>query len=98
MLPPMTGSDEALERDEFAVLLGQGPALEHQLRRMDEALKQRGEMDRSQPTLIERIGRLEVLNAQERQAMRQLGLPSKASQLASAPPLRQIGKGEIPTS
>ena len=81
-----------LERDEFAVLLGQGPALEHQLRRMEEALKQRGEMDKSRPTLIERIGRLEVLNEQERQTMRELGLPSKAPLPESVPPLRQLGK------
>lgn len=75
------------------MLLGQGSALEHQLRRMEEALKQCGEMDTSRPTLIERIGRLEVFNAQERQTMHELGLPRNASQLASAPLLRQLGKG-----
>ncbi len=83
-----------LERDTFAVLLGQGPALEHQLRRVEEELKKRSETDKSVPTLIERIGHLEVLNEQERQEMRQLGLNPKRPPLVGDPPFGQIGKGK----
>jgi hypothetical protein len=86
--------ERVLERDEFAVLLGQGPALEHQLRRVEEELKRRGVIDRSVPTLIERIGRLSVLNEKERQEMRALGLTPKEPPLAIDSPFRQIGKGK----
>lgn len=72
------------------MLLGKGSALEHQLRRMEEVLKQRGEMDRNRLPLIERIGRLEVLNGRERQTMRELGLTTKAALLESASPFGQI--------
>ena len=81
---------KVLDRDEFAVLLGQGPALEHQLRRMEEEIKNRNEIDMSIPTLIERIGRLEVLNAGERQQMRKLGLKPKEPPLAP-PQQPQLG-------
>ncbi len=85
-----------LDRDEFAVLLGQGPALEHQLRRMDEELNRRGEIDRSIPTLTERIGRLSVLNEKERQDMRALGLTPKEPPLVINSPFLQIRKGKKP--
>ncbi len=85
---------QILERDEFAVLLGQGPALEHQLRRMEEELKRRMEIDTSIPTLVERIGRLSVLNEQERKEMRALGLTPKEPPLVIDSPFRQIGKGK----
>lgn len=82
-----------LDRDTFAVLLGQGPALEHQLRRIEEELKRRHEQDTSVPTYIERVGHLSVLNEQERQQMRALGLTPKEPPLAIDSPFRQIGKG-----
>lgn len=81
-----------LSRDEFAVFLGQGPDLQHQLLRMEEALKERHVVDNTIPTLIERIGRLSVLNEQERKAMRALGLTPKEPPLVADPPLRQLGK------
>jgi hypothetical protein len=83
-----------LDRDEFAVLLGQGPALEHQLRRMEEALKEQNTIDDSIPTLIERIGRLSVLNEQERKDMRALGLTPDEPPLVIDPQLLQIRKGK----
>jgi len=61
------------EADQFAVWLGQGSALEHQLRRIEEVLKRQGKVDRNIPTLVERIGHLEILNHQEREQMRKLG-------------------------
>jgi hypothetical protein len=61
-----------LEADAFAVLLGQGPALEQQLRLFQKEMKERGLKDTSTPTIVERIGHLEVLNEQERQTVRRL--------------------------
>lgn len=72
---------------QFTCYLGQGSALEHQYRRLQAELGRRGMEDRSFPTLNERIGYLEVLNSQEREQMRQLGLTPKE------PPLV---KGDIP--
>jgi hypothetical protein len=83
-----------LDRDEFAVLLGQGPPLEHQLRRLEEDLKQRDEIDRNIPTFAERIGRLEVLNERERQEMRALGLSPKEPPLVIDSPFRQLKQGK----
>ena len=83
-----------LDRDEFAVLLGQGPALEHLLRRLEEDLKQRNEIDKDIPTLIERIGRLSVLNEKERRDMLALGLDPKEPPLVFDPAPPQIGKGK----
>jgi len=71
----------------FTCYLGQGPALEHLYRRLQAELERQGLEDRSFPTLSERIGYLEVLNRQEREQMRELGLTPKE------PPLV---KGEIP--
>lgn len=81
-----------LARDEFAVLLGQGPPLEHLLRRLEEDLKQRNEIDKDIPTLVERIGRLSVLNENERNEMRALGLTPKEPPLVFDPTPPQIGK------
>lgn len=83
-----------LARDEFAVQLGQGPALEHLLRRLEEDLKQRNKIDKDVPTLIERIGRLSVLNEQERQQMQALGLTPKEPPLAYDQIPRQISRGK----
>lgn len=83
-----------LDRDEFAALLGQGPALEHQLRRVEEDLKQRHEIDRNIPTLVERIGRLSVLNERERQEMRALGLTLQEPPLVINSPFRQVKPGK----
>ncbi len=66
-----------LEADAFAALLGQGPALEQQLRVAQRAMRQAGFTDVSEPTLSERIGHLEALNKQERAEMRALGLKPK---------------------
>jgi hypothetical protein len=82
-----------LERDKFAVKLGQGPQLEHLLRMMEEELKKRGEIDQSRPTLVERIGQLEVLNARERDEMRKLGLKPKEPPLVNDVPGLQLGQG-----
>lgn len=81
------------EADAFAVLLGQGPALEHQLRRMDEEPKQRRQIDRGIPTLSERLGHLEALNKQEREQMRKLGLKPKEPPLVKGDTPRQPGDG-----
>ncbi len=62
------------DADEFAVELGQGPAWEHTLRYFDTELRRDGQHDRSVPTLISRVGRLEALNNKEREEMRKLGL------------------------
>ncbi len=83
-----------LERDTFTILLGQGPALEHQLRRIEEEVKRRFSIDKSSPTLVERIGHLEVLNEQERQEMRALGLTPKEPPLVMDSPFGQIGKSK----
>ncbi len=72
---------------QFTCYLGQGSALEHLYRRLQAEPDRRGLEDRSFPTLNERIGYLEVLNRQEREQMRQLGLTPQE------PPLV---KGEIP--
>ncbi len=72
---------------QFTCYLGQGPALEHLYRRLQAELERRGLEDRSFPTLSERIGYLEVLNRQEREQMRQLGL---------TPVVPPLVKGEIP--
>jgi hypothetical protein len=71
----------------FTCYLGQGPALEHLYRRFHAELERRGLEDRSFPTLSERIGYLEVLNRQEREQMRQLGL---------TPEVPPLVKGEVP--
>jgi hypothetical protein len=59
------------KNDEFAVWLGQGPALEHILRHFNEELKRRRLIDCGVPTLISRCGQLEVLNRLERDARSQ---------------------------
>ncbi len=79
--------EQVHEALQFTCYLGQGPALEHLYRRLQAELERRGLEDRSFPTLSERIGYLEVLNRQEREQMRQLGLTPQE------PPLV---KGEIP--
>jgi hypothetical protein len=79
--------------DEFAVLLGQGPALEHLLRRMCAELEQQGQMDLGTPTLSERLGHLEVLNKQEREKMRKLGLSPKEPPLVKGDLPRQLRPG-----
>lgn len=81
------------EADAFAVVLGQGPALEHLLRRVDEELKVRGQIDMNIPTLIERIGHLEALNKQEREQMRTLGLKPEEPPLVKGGTPRKLGKG-----
>ena len=63
-----------LEADAFAVMLGQGPALERQLRESQRVLRQQHVVEEHEPTLSERIGHLEALNKQERAEMRALGL------------------------
>jgi len=72
---------------QFTCYLGQGPALEHLYRRIQAEVERRGLEDRSFPTLSERIGYLEVLNRQEREQMRQLGL---------TPVVPPLVKGEVP--
>lgn len=62
------------DADEFAVALGQGPALEHMLRYFDTELRRRSQTDWSVPTLISRAGHLEVLNNKERDEVSKLGL------------------------
>jgi len=81
------------EADRFAVYLGQGPALEHTLRRMRADLKRRGEEDVSVPTLSERIGHLEALNAQEREQMRALGLTPKEPLLVKGTTTKRLTSG-----
>ncbi len=61
--------------------------MEHLYRRLQAELEKRELEDRSFPTLNERIGYLEVMNKQEREQMRRLGLTPQE------PPLV---KGEIP--
>lgn len=61
---------------------------------MEEEVKRRFSIDKSSPTLIERIGHLEVLNEQERKEMRTLGLTPKEPPLVTDPPFGQIGKGK----
>lgn len=79
--------EQVHEALKFTVYLGQGPTLEHLYRLRQAELERRKLEDRSFPTLSERIGYLEVLNRQEREQMRQLGLTPEE------PPLV---KGEIP--
>ncbi len=66
-----------LEADAFAVLLGQGPALERQLREVHRLIRARHAVEEHAPTLSERIGHLEALNKQERATLRALGLNVK---------------------
>ncbi len=82
-----------LDADRFAFYLGQGPALEHLLRRMHTDLEQRGEVDRNVPTLIERIGHLEALNKQEREQMRKLNLKPKEPPVVQGQSVYRIGSG-----
>lgn len=65
-----------LEADTFAFWLGQGRTLEYQLRSLHEEMEKRGEKDTSVPPLVERIGHLEALNAQERKDMQAPGCGS----------------------
>jgi hypothetical protein len=60
--------------DEFAWWLGQGSALEQVLRFFEEELKRRGQEDLGSPSLRSRIKHLQMLNTQEREQMRRLGL------------------------
>jgi hypothetical protein len=76
--PSMTVHDA----DSFAVYLGQGPALELLLRRALAELERQAKEDNSYPTLRERIGHLEVMNSQERELMRNLGLNPEEPTLA----------------
>ncbi len=66
-----------LEADAFAVLLGQGPELERQLREVQRVMRARHMVEEHAPTLSERIGHLEALNKRERAEMRALGLNVK---------------------
>jgi len=86
-------SEQVHEADRFAVYLGQGPALEHTLRRMRTELERHGEEDRGVPTLSERIGHLEALNAQEREQMRALGLSPKESPLTKGTTTKRLTSG-----
>jgi hypothetical protein len=70
------------DADTFAFYLGQGPALELLLRRALTDLERRGQEDNNFPTLRERIGHLEVLNAHEQELMRKLGLYPQEPTLA----------------
>ncbi|WP_126582807.1 hypothetical protein [Tengunoibacter tsumagoiensis] len=63
--------------DEFAVYLGQGPALEHQLRRMLAEIQRDHQVDQSIPPLIERIGHLEALNRREQEEVAKLASQQK---------------------
>jgi hypothetical protein len=63
-------STGVLEADAFAALLGQGPALERQLRLFQKEMKERRLKDTNTPTIAERIGHLETLNEHERQEVR----------------------------
>jgi hypothetical protein len=73
----LSETNQVYEADQFAVYLGQGEALEALLRQVNDELEQRQMVDQTVPTLISRIGHLEVLNRKEREAMRQLGLMVK---------------------
>ena len=74
--------------------LGQGPAWEHMLRYFDTELRRDGHLDRSVPTLISRVGRLEALNNKEREEMRKLGLTPEEPPLVkgSMPPQLNPGR------
>lgn len=87
------------DADEFAVHLGQGPALEHMLRYFDTELRRRGQIDRSVPTLISRLGHLEALNNKEQEEVRKLGLTPEEPPLVkgSLPPQLNPGAGREST-
>jgi hypothetical protein len=84
------------DADEFTVELGQGPAWEHMLRYFDKEVRRDGHLDRSVPTLISRVGRLEALNNKEREEMRKLGLTPDERPLMteSLPPQMNPGAKE----